>query len=76
MDQWRWVTRRIQPVDHQLTTALTKHDTTLTDIYGIPTIGAATILSIVGEVSRFPTAGHFASVCGTAPIQASSGDHV
>lgn len=76
LDQWRWLTHRIRPVDHQLTTALASHNTSLTDIYGISTIGAATILSIVGDVSRFPTAGHFASVCGTAPIQASSGDVV
>jgi hypothetical protein len=35
---------------------------------------AATILSIVGDVSRFPTKGHFAAFSDTAPLDASSGD--
>jgi len=37
---------------------------------------AATIIAIVGDVTRYPTAGHFAAFCGTAPLQASSGDVV
>jgi transposase len=32
------------------------------------------ILSSVGDIARFPTAGHFASYNATAPIEASSGD--
>ncbi|WP_370325165.1 transposase [Euzebya sp.] len=43
---------------------------------GIADVGAATIIAIVGDVSRFPTAGHFAACCGTAPLEASSGDVV
>jgi transposase len=35
---------------------------TLTQIYGIGDIGAVTIISIVGDVRRFPTRGHFARV--------------
>jgi transposase len=30
----------------------------------------------VGDITRFPTKGHFASWAGTAPIDASSGDNV
>lgn len=48
--------------------------TTLCDIRGIGPIGAAIILSSVGDITRFPTAGHFASYNATAPIEASSGD--
>jgi hypothetical protein len=36
-------------------------------------IGAAIILGSVGDIARFPTAGHFASYNATAPIEASSG---
>jgi transposase len=31
-------------------------------------------LGSVGDITRFPTAGHFASYNATAPIEASSGD--
>jgi transposase len=38
--------------------------------------GAARILADVGDVARFPDRGHFASWTGTAPIDASSGQHI
>ena len=47
--------------------------TTLTEIFGIGPILAATILGTVGDVARFPTKAHFASYAGTAPVEASSG---
>lgn len=54
--------------------AVAASGTTLCDIRGIGPIGAATILGTVGDVARFPTAGHFASYNATAPIDASSGN--
>ena len=54
--------------------AVTASGTTLCDIRGIGPIGAALILGSVGDIGRFPTAGHFASYNATAPIEASSGD--
>lgn len=47
--------------------------TTVTDVYGIGPMMAAIILGRVGDVGRFPSAGHFARHNGTAPIEASSG---
>jgi transposase len=47
--------------------------TTLTDIHGIGPVIAAIIIGRVGDIHRFPTAGHFARHNGTAPIEASSG---
>ncbi len=38
--------------------------------------GAARLLVEVGDITRFPDKGHFASWTGTAPIDASSGDNV
>jgi hypothetical protein len=38
--------------------------------------GAARLLVEVGDLARFPDRNHFASWTGTAPIDASSGDHV
>ena len=42
--------------------------TTLTEIFGVGPILAATILGAVGDVGRFPTRAHFASYPGTAPV--------
>ena len=38
--------------------------------------GAARLLIDVGDITRFPTKGHFASWNGTAPLDASSGDQI
>lgn len=47
--------------------------TALMGICGIGIIGAATIIAHTGDITRFPTDGHYARYCGTAPIDASSG---
>jgi len=47
--------------------------TTVTNVYGIGPLMAAIIIGRVGDIRRFPTAGHFARHNGTAPIEASSG---
>jgi len=41
--------------------------TGLLDLHGIGPSGAARLLVEVGDVTRFPTKGHFASWTGTAP---------
>ncbi len=46
------------------------------NLHGIGPSGAARLLVEVGDPTRFPTKGHFASWTGTAPIDASSGDNV
>lgn len=48
----------------------------LMDLHGIGPAGAARILADVGDVARFADRNHFASWTGTAPIDASSGEHV
>jgi len=50
--------------------------TGLLDLHGIGPSGAARLLVEVGDITRFPTKGHFASWTGSAPIDASSGDNV
>ena len=46
------------------------------DIHGVGPAGAARILADVGGIARFPDRNHFASWTGTAPIDASSGQHL
>jgi transposase len=50
--------------------------TSLLDLNGIGPSGAARLLVEVADITRFPDKAHFASWNGTAPIDASSGDHV
>ncbi|WP_237566064.1 transposase [Ornithinimicrobium cerasi] len=50
--------------------------TSLLGLHGIGPSGAARLLVEVGDITRFPTKGHFASWAGTAPVDASSGDNV
>ncbi|MBY5163151.1 IS110 family transposase [Salsipaludibacter albus] len=73
--EWRWLTRRINDAQRRLDQAVAMHGTTLTDIDGIGTTSAAAIVAIVEDPTRFLTRGHFASYNGTAPVDASSGDH-
>ena len=55
-------------------TVLEEHHSTLTEVHGLGPVLAAKILAHSGDVHRFPSRHHYASYCGTAPIEASSGD--
>ena len=48
--------------------------TTLTEIFGVGPVVAATVIGDVTSVSRFPGRDHFAACNGTAPIEVSSGN--
>ncbi len=47
--------------------------TTVTDVVGVGPIMAAYLIGYSGDITRFPTAGHYARYNATAPIEASSG---
>lgn len=68
-------TRR-KAADKELKALLAQTGTGLLDLHGIGPSGAARLLVEVGDITRFPDRNHFASWTGTAPIDASSGDHV
>lgn len=51
----RVLDRKRKAINAELDQALDDYDTSLLDIDGIGRIGAATIISIVGDVRRFPT---------------------
>ena len=54
--------------------AVAAHGTSVTQIHGIGPVLAAKIIGHTSAVERFPTRHHYASYCGTAPIEASSGE--
>lgn len=59
--------------DQRIADRLGEADTTLTQIPGVGPFIAAKILGEVGEVSRIRSKASFASLSGTAPVVASSG---
>jgi transposase len=67
---------RKKAANKELAALLRQSGTTLTQLHGIGPSGAARLLVEVGDITRFPDKGHFASWTGTAPIDASSGDNV
>jgi len=66
---------KLKAMKAELKTAVEATGSHLMDICGIGPAGAARILADVGDIARFPDRNHFASWTGTAPIDASSGEH-
>jgi len=72
----RTLDRKIADLNERIEAEVEASGTTLTEIFGVGPILAARIIGTVGDVVRFPTKAHFASYCGTAPVEASSGEVV
>jgi transposase len=72
----RTLDRKIAELSGRIEAEVEASGTTLTEIFGIGPILAATIIGAVGDVGRFPSKAHFASYSGTAPVEASSGEVV
>jgi transposase len=70
----RRLDRRITEATATLSAAVAASGTTLTELHGIGDVMAAKILARTGPVSRFRSESAFASFCGVAPIEVSSGD--
>jgi transposase len=70
------VYQRKKAANKELIELIKTTGTSLIALHGIGPSGAARLLVEVGDITRFPDRGHFASWTGTAPIDASSGDRV
>ncbi len=70
----RRLDRRIADTTKDLAEAVAASGTTLTTLLGIGDLMAAKILARTGSIHRFRSAAAFASFCGVAPIEVSSGD--
>jgi transposase len=57
----------------RIAAAVEASKTTVTEVFGVGPIVAATVIGDVGDVSRFANRNHFAAYNGTAPIEVSSG---
>jgi transposase len=67
------LTAQVDQCTAQLEAQLDQIDQTLTTIPGLGTVLAATILSEIGDVQRFPSADHLVSFCGLALSEHQSG---
>jgi transposase len=64
---------QLRETKKRIAAAVTASKTTMTTLFGVGPIVAATVIGDVGDVSRFPSRDHFAAYNGTAPIEVSSG---
>src|SRR4051794_26060495 len=67
---------KLKAIKKELRAAVQARGSHLMDLFGVGPAGAARILADVGDVARFPDRNHFASWTGTAPLDASSGEHI
>jgi transposase len=69
----RRIDAQLRETRAKITAAVRASGTSLTQVFGVGPVIAATVIGDTGDVSRFPTADRFASYNGTAPIEVSSG---
>ncbi|MFF5216777.1 transposase [Micromonospora sp. NPDC000442] len=70
----RHLDRRLHTNQTQIRQVLAETHSTIVDMRGVGHLIAAKVLGHVGDVTRFPTADHFASHAGTSPLETSSGE--
>ena len=73
LDDLRRIDAQLPAAKKKLDVAVRASGTTLTSIFGVGPVVAATVIGAVRDVSRFPDRDHFAAYNGTAPIEVSSG---
>ena len=71
--EMRRADRDIAELLARIKTAVAASGSTVTEIHGVGPVVATYLLGHTGDISRFPSAGHYARYNGTAPIEASSG---
>ena len=69
------VEKKVKELTRQIQAIVTERGSHLTDLYGVGPVVAGRILADVGDVARFADRNRFASWTGTAPLDASSGEH-
>jgi len=73
VEDLRRLDAQLRDTKKKLAAAVQASGTSVTEIFGVGPIIAATVIGAVGQVSRFATRDRFASYNGTAPVEVSSG---
>jgi transposase len=63
-------------LEARIRAAVAASGSSVTAVHGVGPIMAAYLIGYTGDVTRFPSAAHYARYNGTAPIDASSGSHI
>jgi transposase len=71
----RGLDRRLAVIGKRLQEAVTALGSRLPQTVGVGPVIAGRLLGRTGRASRFPTAAHFASYTGAAPLEVASGEH-
>jgi transposase len=74
LDDMQQMDTRIRESKKKLAIAVRASGTTVTEIFGVGPVIAATVIGDAGDVARFASRDHFAACNGTAPIEVSSGN--
>jgi transposase len=72
----RRIDAQLRDAKKKVAAAVRASGTTLTEIFGVGPVIAATVIGDVHDISRFPSRDHFAAYDGTAPVEVSSGNRV
>ena len=73
LDDLRRIDAQMRDAKKKLTAAVRASGTTLTEVFGVGPIVAATVIGEARDASRFASRDHFAACNGTAPIEVSPG---
>jgi transposase len=74
LEDLRRIDAQLRDAKKRLTAAVRASGTTITEVFGVGPVIAATMIGYVADGSRFPTRDRFAAYNGTAPIEVSSGN--
>jgi transposase len=73
LEDMRRLDAQIRESKKRLAIAVRASGTTVTELFGVGPVIAATVIGDAGDVARFASRDHFAAYNGTAPIEVSSG---
>ena len=73
LDDLRRVDGQLAESKKRLEQVVAASGTTLSNVFGVGPVVAATVVGVTGDIARFPSRDRFAAFNGTAPIEVSSG---
>jgi transposase len=76
LDDVRRLDAQLKESHRRIGVAVKASDTSLTELYGVGPVNAATLIGYSGDITRFANRDTYASYNGTAPIEFSSGGRI
>jgi transposase len=76
LEEIRVLDQRSKRSKRRINDAVAASGTTVTEIFGVGPIIAGLVIGYSGDITRFPSPGHFAAYNGTAPVEFSSSGRV